>query len=118
MNKKLSKAKDQHDKFLTDMGVHPSQLKTKKVKKTVLYRKGGATRIEDKVFLDDITAYQDTGRVKGIMANIDKELPHVQLKIRQLKSRVVPLYNKGGLQVMTESEEKNFDQVGHKTRRM
>lgn len=118
MSKRLEKAKQDHERYLLSMGVHPSQLRVKKSTAKIYKPRGSFKRVEDKVFLEDIAAYRDTGAVRGIMANIHNEPKHVQEKILALKSRVVPLYNKGGLQVMTDTENKNFDQIGHKTRRM
>lgn len=116
MNKRLARARVEHDKFLTKMGVHPSQLKEKK-KMGNYYgpRRKQAKPIEEKVFLEDFSAYKNTGAVKGILANIHNEPEHVQRQIRELQSRVMPLYNKGGLQLASKNED--LSTVGARSRR-
>lgn len=116
MNKKLQLAREEHEKYLRDMGVHPDQLKEKrKMGNYFGSRKKPAPVIEEKVFLHDISSYSGTGKVRGILANIRNEPEHVQAKIRKLQSRVMPLYNKGGLQLAIESEDMTV--VGSRSRR-
>lgn len=116
MNKRLARARDEHDTFLMKMGVHPSQLKEKK-KMGNFYgtRRKQSKPIETKVFLEDLSAYKNTGSVKGILANIRNEPEHVQRQIRELQSRVMPLYNKGGLQLASKNED--LSTVGARSRR-
>lgn len=117
MKKSLARARVEHDKFLTKMGVHPSQLKEKK-KMGNYYgsRRTPAKRtVEEKIFLEDISAYKNTGMVKGILANLHNEPEHVQQKVRELQSRVMPLYNKGGLQLALKNED--LSTVGARSRR-
>jgi len=116
MKKSLARARIEHDKFLMKMGVHPSQLKEKK--KVGNYygpRRVAAKPVEDKKFLEDISAYKNTGAVRGILANIHNEPEHVQRQIRELQSRVMPLYNKGGLQLALKNED--LSTVGARSRR-
>jgi hypothetical protein len=56
-----------------------------------------------------------SGTQSGVMANIHKEAPHVQKAILDKASRVMPLYNKGGLQYMTDGTDPKT--VGTKSRR-
>lgn len=56
-----------------------------------------------------------SGTQTGVMANIHKEAPHVQKAILDKASRVMPLYNKGGLQYCTP--ETDLKTVGTKSRR-
>lgn len=116
MNKRLARAREEHDKFLVKMGVHPSQLKeTKKVGNYFGPRRKQAKPVEEKVFLEDISAYKNTGSVKGILANLHNEPEHVQRQVRELQSRVMPLYNKGGLQLALKNED--LSTVGARSRR-
>lgn len=116
MNKRLVKAREEHDKFLMKMGIHPSQLKErKKMGNYYGVRRKAAKPVEDKSFLEDISAYRNTGGVKGILANIHNEPAHVQRQIRELQSRVMPLYNKGGLQLASKNED--LSTVGARSRR-
>jgi len=56
-----------------------------------------------------------SGTQSGVMANIHKEAPHVQKAILDKASRVMPLYNKGGLQYCTPDTD--LKTVGTKSRR-
>lgn len=56
-----------------------------------------------------------SGTQSGVMANIHKEAPHVQKAILDKASRVMPLYNKGGLQYCTPNTD--LKTVGTKSRR-
>lgn len=52
---------------------------------------------------------------KGIMNNLHKEPEHVRREILAKASRVMPLYNKGGLQYASPNEDMTM--VGSKSRR-
>ena len=56
-----------------------------------------------------------SGTQSGVMANLHKEPAHVQKAILDKASRVMPLYNKGGLQYCTP--ETDIKTVGTKSRR-
>jgi hypothetical protein len=56
-----------------------------------------------------------SGTQSGVMANLHKEPAHVQKAILDKASRVMPLYNKGGLQYCTP--ETDLKTVGTKSRR-
>lgn len=56
-----------------------------------------------------------SGTQSGVMANLHKESPDVQKAILDKASRVMPLYNKGGLQYCTP--ETDIKTVGTKSRR-
>lgn len=118
MNKRLIKAKQEHEKYLMSMGVHPDQLRQKKRINKPVYSPKVTTNnntTEKKVFLEDTSAYKNTGTVKGILANIHNEPIHVQNKIKELQSRIMPLYNKGGLQLASKNED--LTTVGSRSRR-
>lgn len=116
MNKRLEKAKKEHEEFLIKMGVHPKQIKrSKQMSNYFGPRRKPSKPLEEKVFLEDISAYRNTGAVKGILANINKEPVHVQNQIREIQSRVMPLFNKGGLQLASKNED--LTTVGSRSRR-
>lgn len=116
MNKRLERAREEHYKFLTKMGVSPEQLKQrKKMSNYFGSRRKPAKPIEEKVFLEDFSVYKNTGAVKGILANLHNEPEHVQRKVRELQSRVMPLFNKGGLQLASKNED--LSTVGARSRR-
>jgi hypothetical protein len=56
-----------------------------------------------------------SGTQSGVMANLHKEAPHVQKAILDKASRVMPLFNKGGLQYCTPDTD--LKTVGTKSRR-
>ena len=116
MNKRLARAREEHHKFLTKMGVNPDQLKErKKMGNYYGSRRKPSKTIDEKVWLEDFSAYQNTGKVKGILANLHNEPEHVQRKVRELQSRVMPLFNKGGLQLASKNED--LSTVGARSRR-
>lgn len=116
VNKRIEKARVEHEKFLIKMGITPKQKKdTVQVGNYFGPRRKAAKPIEEKVFLEDLSAYKNTGTVKGVLANIHNEPLHVQEKIRELQSRVMPLFNKGGLQLASKNED--LSTVGSRSRR-
>lgn len=56
-----------------------------------------------------------SGLKRGIMAKLHKEAPETKNEILDKASRVMPLYNKGGLQYCTP--ETDIKMVGSKSRR-
>jgi hypothetical protein len=109
---KLRKATAEHDKWLRERGLHPEQRDLKK-----------AFTGKAKIALPDLKVEENAplsnkvgnGFVKGVMANLHKESPEVQKAILDKASRVMPLFNKGGLQYATPGED--MTQVGSKSRR-
>ena len=104
--KKPSKSAQAHEAWLKSIGLHISQLPKKR--KAVNSVKDCAKDI--KVDRPDYvsagmsgTKYACTKR--GVMTNLHKEPKHVQEAILAKAKRVMPLYNKGGLQVLTETDD-------------
>ncbi len=95
------KAKEEYEKYLFSMGVHPSQLKKKR--KTF---KGIVSR--PNTYTSDGIKTSDTilpgCYVRGIMANLDKELPHVRRAILEKASQCTVLYNKGAYGLPTKTD--------------
>ena len=116
---KLRKAEEEHQKFLTSMGVSKEQLqKTKAGRRNLVldsWRKSFYNKLESRIEQKDIANTGVTGQVTGIFANLHREPEHVKQAILNKKSRVMPLYNKGGYQLASENED--MTQIGSRTRR-
>lgn len=116
---KLEKANAEHQKFLESMGVSKKQLqKTKDGRRNLVldsWRKSFYNKLESRVEQKDIANTGVTGQVTGIYANLHKEPEHVRRAILEKKARVMPLYNKGGLQLASETED--LTQIGARSRR-
>jgi bisphosphoglycerate-dependent phosphoglycerate mutase len=113
---KASKSNDEHQKWLSKRGLAPDQLKAKKVvdnKWQEEYVKN--IRVERKYESADMTGTKDSCVKKDIMSKLHQEPSHVRKEILDKASRVMPLYNKGGLQYATP--ETDMKMVGSKTRR-
>jgi hypothetical protein len=97
-NKKKSakqlKAELEHEQWLKKNGVHSTQLTGAKDHKISL-----PSYKTDKNDLSNTIV--DGGRDKSIMANLYKEDEATRRAILEKASRVAPLYNKGGLQLIT-----------------
>lgn len=118
-SQKLQKAHEEHQKFLTKMGVNKEQLqKTKAGRRNLVldsWRKSFYNKLESRIENKDITNTGVTGQVTGVFANLHKEPEHVRKAILEKKARVMPLYNKGGYQLASETED--MTQIGARTRR-
>jgi len=116
---KLRKAEEEHQKFLTSMGVSKEQLqKTKAGRRNLVldsWKKSFYNSLESKIENKDIANTGVTGQVTGVFANLHKEPEHVQRAILEKKARVMPLFNKGGLQLASENED--LSQIGARSRR-
>jgi len=109
---KLRKSQTEHDRWLRKQGLHPEQLQARpRVKVPVVlpdYRTDQSLPVSNNIRVDG-------GRQTGIMANLHRESPAVQAKIREWAGKVAPLYNKGGLQVVTAGTD--ITEIGSKSRR-
>jgi translation elongation factor EF-4 len=111
-NKRLAEATAKHDKWLLDRGLHPNQRDLQR-----------AFKGKQKIDLPDLKVESQyelsngigNGFKRGIMANLHNETEKVRKEILDKASRVMPLYNKGGLQYATP--ETDLKMVGSKTRR-
>ena len=115
LNAKQQKAQAEHEAWLRKQGLHPDQLATRKAfKGTNKPQKNMPDyKVENTIPLSNTIV--DGGRARGIMANLHKEKPEVQQAILDKASRVMPLFNKGGLQYATP--ETDMTTVGSKSRR-
>lgn len=105
---KQVQAKAEHEAWLRRNGVHPEQLTKAKLHKNAL-----PSYKTEKVQLSNTVV--DGGRVHGIMANLHKESAATRAAILEKASRAVPLYNKGGLQLLGKNED--MTRIGSLSRR-
>jgi hypothetical protein len=105
---KQLQAKAEHEAWLKRNGVHPEQLTKAKQHKIAL-----PSYKTDKVELSNTIV--DGGRANGIMANLHKESAATRAAILEKASRAVPLYNKGGLQLLGKNED--MTKIGSLSRR-
>jgi hypothetical protein len=111
------KLPSKHDAWLLKNGLHLSQIKSKKGV-DVNWKK----RYNEDMMVDR-TDYVSSGMSgtasscvdRSLMSNLHKEPEHVRKAILDKASRVMPLFNKGGLQYATP--ETDMTQVGSKSRR-
>lgn len=113
---KPSKADAEHQKWLAKRGLSPEQLKAKKrvdINWASEYSK--TIKVERKYASVEMSGASDSCAKKDIMTKLHKEPEHVRREILDKASRVMPLYNKGGLQYATP--ETDMKTVGTKSRR-
>lgn len=108
LNAKQLRAKAEHEAWLRRNNVHPDQLA-----KAKQYRAPLPSYKVDEVKLSNTVV--DGGRVNGIMANLHKESAATKAAILEKASRAVPLYNKGGLQLLSKNED--MTKIGSLSRR-
>ena len=113
---KPKKSDLEHQKWLTKRGLAPEQLKAKKrVDFNWQDEYSKSIKVERKYASAEMTGSRDSCTKKDIMSNLHKEPEHVRKEILEKASRVMPLYNKGGLQYATP--ETDMKTVGTKSRR-
>lgn len=95
------KAKKEYENFLFSLGVHPIQLKKKRKTFKGIVSKPSPYTSNDIKTSDVILP---GGYVRGIMANLDKELPHVRRAILEKASQCTVLYNKGAYGLPTKTD--------------
>lgn len=110
--KRKSKKVDdsEHQKWLEKQGLTRSQIRAKKSKSDSWKREyAEALKVERSTKEHDsrsvIASPASAAANRSIMANLHKEPKHVQEAILAKAKRVMPLYNKGGLQLLTDSDD-------------
>ena len=101
-----------HDAWLQSMGLTSKQIKSKKSKDTswrseyiTSLQVERSTRHHEKSIQQVCDAAPDATAKRGVMTNIHKESEETRNAILAKAKRVMPLYNKGGLQVLSESDD-------------
>jgi hypothetical protein len=112
-----SAATIKHEQWLMERGLLPGQIAKKK---TVDVKWKERYNDDMKVDRNDYVSSGMSGNAsstvkRGIMTNLHKEPEHVRKEILDKASRVMPLFNKGGLQYATP--ETDMATVGTKSRR-
>ena len=113
---KPSKSDEEHQKWLAKKGLLPSQLKSKiKLDNNWQEEYTSSIKVERKYQSVEMIGSRDSCAKKDIMTRLHKEPEHVRQEILDKASRVMPLYNKGGLQYCTPDTD--IKTVGTKSRR-
>ena len=102
----------EHDKWLVSMGLSPKQIKAKKSKNSSWKSEYSnslqverSTKHYEKSIQEVCNAPANATANRSVMANLHKENEETRKAILDKAKRVMPLYNKGGLQVLTESDD-------------
>ena len=115
-NKGKTKAQIEHEKWLEKRGLSPNQLKTKKkLDSNWKEEYASVLKVDRKYESVEMTGSSDACAKKDIMTRLHKEPEHIRKEILEKASRVMPLFNKGGLQYATP--ETDMKTVGTKSRR-
>ena len=114
--RKPSKSSQAHEAWLKSIGLHVSQLpkKRKAVNSVKEYAKDLKVERPDYVS-SGLSGTKSACAKRGVMANLHKEPKHVQEAILEKASRVMPLYNKGGLQLLSPNDD--LTRIGTQSRR-
>lgn len=104
--------RSEHDAWLVQMGVSPKQIKAKKSKDAAWRSEYSAslqversTKQYEKSIQEVCDGGTDATANRSVMANLHKENEATREAILAKAKRVMPLYNKGGLQVLTDSDD-------------
>lgn len=92
-----------HEKWLLERGLHPSQRELQQAFKGKAKIVAPSLKVEENYPLSN--QIEANGFARGVMANLHKESPEVQKKIKEKASRTAPLYSKGPYQYITESTD-------------
>jgi len=104
---KKSQSTKQHEEYLLRMGCHPNQLKDKKA----LDNNWAATYSKNMKFEGNtynsagMSGNSDSCAKRGVLVNLHKETEVVRKEILEKANRIQPLYNKGGLQYVTDGTD-------------
>jgi len=104
--KKPSKSAQAHEEWLKAQGLHISQLKQIKKKSKTANSYAEDLKVDRSGYVSSgLSGTKYACAKTDIMTNLHKEPRHVQEAILAKAKRVMPLYNKGGLQVLTETDD-------------
>lgn len=102
----------EHAKWLESMGLTPKQIKAKKTKNTswksdytASLQVDRSTKHHEKSVQEVCNGGVNATANRSVMANLHKENEETREAILAKAKRVMPLYNKGGLQVLSESDD-------------
>ena len=110
--KQTKRNTSEHDKWLVSMGLSSKQIKEKKSKNTSWKSEYSAslqversTKHHEKSLQEVCNGGPNATANRSVMANLHKEDEATREAILAKAKRVMPLYNKGGLQVLSESDD-------------
>lgn len=114
--KNLSKSDIEHQKWLEQRGLSPSQLKSKiQPNKDWQEEYSETLKVEKRYASAEMIGTKDSCAKTDIITKLHLESDEVKKEILNKASRVIPLYSKGGLQYATP--ETDLKTVGTKSRR-
>jgi hypothetical protein len=104
--------RSEHDAWLAKMGVSPKQIKSKKTSNkswaqeySASLKVENSTKQYERSLREVCNSLPEATAKRGVMANLHKENEETRKAILDKAKRVMPLYNKGGLQVLTDSDD-------------
>jgi len=113
---KMKASEIEHQKWLTKRGLTREQINLKKkVDFNWSSEYAKTLKVDKKYKSAEMSGSSDACAKKDIMTKLHNEPKHVREEILNKASRVMPLYNKGGLQYVTP--ETDIKTVGSKSRR-
>lgn len=111
LNAKQQRAVEEHEAWLRKQGIGA---KTKTEKRVASPNSIPDYRADNRAAVP-LGNTIGNGYQRGVMVNLHKESAATQAAIMEKASRVMPLYNKGGLQLLTPGEDPTM--VGSRSRR-
>ena len=114
-SKKLVEATDKHNVWLAKQGLTSNQIQLKKAFVGNVRESVTDYNLDRNTIKLSNNLYVTGGFKKDIITNMHKESPEVQKQIMHWANRVAPLYNKGGLQLITDGTD--ITTIGTKSRR-
>ena len=114
-SKRVAESEAKHNAWLAKQGLTPNQLKLKKEFVGNVRESVTDYNLDRNTIKLSNNLYVTGGFKKDIITNMHKESPEVQKQIMHWANRVAPLYNKGGLQLITDGTD--ITTVGSKSRR-
>ena len=97
-SKRLAKSTVEHDKWLKDRGLHPSQRDLQRAFKGRYNHELPDLKVDSPYELSNRIG---NGFKNGIMDNLHRESPQVRKQILEKASQCAPLYSKGAYQYIT-----------------
>lgn len=102
----------EHEEWLSKMGLTPKQIRSKKTvnaswrsEYSASLQVDRSTQHHEKTLQEICDGGINATANRSVMANLHKESEATREAILDKAKRVMPLYNKGGLQVLTDSDD-------------
>ena len=114
-SKRVAESEAKHNAWLAKQGLTPNQIQLKKAFVGNVRESVTDYNLDRNTIKLSNNLYVTGGFKKDIITNMHKESPEVQKQIMHWANRVAPLYNKGGLQLITDGTD--ITTIGTKSRR-